>query len=146
MRREATLPPRLVRGRPCRIAGCLKSVRQAIAKFPPNAFEKIPLSRCGVPSGARGRHRLHAQPCRSPRFPFGRSFLDRQTWTLGEATMESLRSTRPDDVQQLKRENAQPKDAYRAPRLVTLGTATDLVQGGRGSIQETYGRWSYSVR
>jgi hypothetical protein len=33
------------------------------------------------------------------------------------------------DLQEVKSETLQDKDAYRAPRLVTLGTAVGLVQG-----------------
>jgi hypothetical protein len=39
-----------------------------------------------------------------------------------------------DNVREAKNETQQPKDAYRAPRLVNLGTAVGLVQYG------TYGR------
>jgi hypothetical protein len=42
--------------------------------------------------------------------------------------METLPSTRTDDIQESMRENSQPKDTYRAPRLVALGTAVGLVQ------------------
>lgn len=44
--------------------------------------------------------------------------------------METQRSKRTDDIQEPKRETSQPKDTYRAPRLVTLGTTVDLVQSG----------------
>jgi hypothetical protein len=54
--------------------------------------------------------------------------------------MEALRSTRLDDVQEAKRDNSQAKDTYRAPRVVTLGTAVGLVQSyPAGYARETYG-------
>ncbi len=54
--------------------------------------------------------------------------------------MEAQRSKRTDDLQE-PNENSQPKDTYRAPRLVTLGTTVRLVQGGctRGSFDGTGG-------
>ena len=39
-------------------------------------------------------------------------------------------------VQELKAEKREPKDTYRAPRLVPLGTAVDLVQGGWGRYND----------
>jgi len=59
--------------------------------------------------------------------------------------METLRSTRPSDVQEPKRETPQPKDTtYRAPRLVPLGTAVDLVQGGTGGrYGDGYRGWQF---
>jgi hypothetical protein len=39
-----------------------------------------------------------------------------------------------DNVQEPKREAQQHKDTYRAPRLVALGTAVDLVQGSRNGL------------
>jgi len=44
--------------------------------------------------------------------------------------MEIQRSKRSYDIQESKHETSQPKDTYRAPRLVTLGAAVDLVQAG----------------
>jgi hypothetical protein len=57
--------------------------------------------------------------------------------------MESQRSKPTDDIQEPKRDTSQPKDAYRAPRLVTCGTAVGLVQGG--ALGQSYdGRgWLY---
>ena len=43
-----------------------------------------------------------------------------------------------DSVQETKRETPQHKDTYRAPRLVTLGTAVDLVQGVTGAPAVDY--------
>ena len=44
--------------------------------------------------------------------------------------MKTLSST--SNVQEPKSETPQNKDTYRAPRLVTLGTAVGLVQHGTG--------------
>jgi hypothetical protein len=44
--------------------------------------------------------------------------------------MKTLNSD--DKVQEPKRQTPQKDDAYRAPRLVTIGTAHSLVQGGTG--------------
>ena len=43
-------------------------------------------------------------------------------------------------VQEPKAETPQSKNSYRAPRLVTLGTAVDLVQGAQ------YGRYGDGIR
>jgi hypothetical protein len=57
--------------------------------------------------------------------------------------MKTLNSP-ADTVQEPKRENSQPKNTYRAPRLVTLGTAVGLVQGGPGYQRWDGGRGYYS--
>jgi hypothetical protein len=49
------------------------------------------------------------------------------------------------NVQEPKSEARQNKDTYRAPRLVPLGTAVDLVQGGSGGrYGDGWRGWSYA--
>jgi hypothetical protein len=60
-------------------------------------------------------------------------------YTEETTTMKQLQSTSP--RQEPKSEATQSQDAYRAPRLVTLGTTVRLVQGGctSGSFDGTGG-------
>jgi hypothetical protein len=57
--------------------------------------------------------------------------------------MQTLNAT-ADSLPEPKREAQQSKDAYRAPRLVTLGTTVRLVQGSAGYQRWDGGRGYYS--
>jgi hypothetical protein len=47
--------------------------------------------------------------------------------------MNTAKAVHSTDVQKANVETPRSKDAYRAPRLVALGTAVDLVQGYVGT-------------
>jgi hypothetical protein len=52
--------------------------------------------------------------------------------------------TAADKAQEPKRESSQPKDTYRAPRLMPLGTTIDLVRGFTGGqISDGMRGWAY---
>jgi hypothetical protein len=56
------------------------------------------------------------------------------SWIKETTTMQSPSN----NVREPKSETAQNKDTYRAPRLVTLGTAESLVQGScLGNVLDT---------